>query len=184
MDLAEMHKSSKGYKYFLVFVDHYSKWTYTIPLKNKEGSSVATGLEKIILPACHTLPQWILSDNGKEFKNREVSAVLKKYGIAQDFSPAYFPQNNGLAERTIGTIKSLLRATGGDWEENLAATTIAYNSTYHESIDMSPADVMVGKTARVIIPNKDLNLVKNHIPFKIGDKVLRKVHAAAKMGMK
>ena len=76
------------------------------------------------------------SDNGLEFKNKEVSRILKKYAIQQSFSPAYYPQNNGLAERTIGTIKSLLRTSEGDWEQNLPSVVITYNHSFHEAINI------------------------------------------------
>ena len=184
LDLAEMPKSNKGFKYILVTVDHYSKWAFCIAIKNKEAATLANCIEKVILPACITLPRNIYSDNGLEFKNREISRILDKFGIHQDFSPPHYPQANGLAERTIGSIKSLIRTTGGDWEQNLPSTTITYNSTFHESINMSPADLLFGKTARVVIPDKDLNKIKRHTPYQIGDKVLRKLHAPTKMGMR
>ena len=184
LDLAEMQRSRRGHKYFLVAVDHYSKWAFTVALKNKEASTLVNCLEKIILPACHVLPQTIISDNGREFKNRDVAKLLSRYGIQQDFSPAFFPQNNGLAERTINTIKSLLRTSGGDWESILPQITMTYNSTYHESINRSPAEVFTGRTAKVVVPDKDFNNIKSHIPFKVGDRVLRKVNQPTKMGIR
>ena len=184
IDLAEMPKSSRGHKYILVAVDHYSKWAICVPLKNKEGATLANVLEKIVLPSCHNLPQSILSDNGGEFKNHNVSRVLKKYSIEKCFSPAFFPQNNGLAERTISTIKTLIRTSKGDWEQNLASTVIAYNHNFHEGIGMSPAEVFTSRTARVIIPDKNLDDTESFEPYKVGDKVLRKIPTTTKMGRK
>ena len=182
IDLAEMPKSRRGHKYILVVIDHFSKWVQCVALKNKEGTTLANCLEKIILPACQMIPQEILSDNGTEFKNKEMTHILKKYAIQRSFSPAYYPQNNGLAERTIGTIKTLLRTSEGDWEQNLASVVITYNHSFHEAIDMSPADLFAGRRARIIIPDKNLDTVESYEPYKVGDKVLRKVVAPTKMG--
>ena len=40
-DLAEMPRSKSGHKYFMVIVDHYSKWAQAYALKDKEASSIA-----------------------------------------------------------------------------------------------------------------------------------------------
>ena len=186
-DLAEMPRSKSGHKYFMVIVDHYSKWAQAYALKDKEASSIASCLEKIFLPGLHTMPQQMLSDNGGEFKNRTVARVLEKYSIKQIFAPAKYPQNNGLAERTIGTIKSLLRTSGNhgeDWEQLLPSTVITYNNTYHDTIERCPAEVLFGRTVRITLPEKDLGKVKEYVPYEVGDRVLRKVEGAPKMGVK
>ena len=46
----------------------------------------------------HMCPGFILSDNGKEFKNQVMDAVLKKLGIDHIFSAPYHPQCNGELE--------------------------------------------------------------------------------------
>ena len=40
-------------------------------------------------------PQYILSDNGAEFKNWLMDQVLQQLGIDHIFSAPYHPQNNG-----------------------------------------------------------------------------------------
>jgi transposase InsO family protein len=51
------------------------------------------------------LPDVLYSDNGAEFKNREVAAVLNRAEITQRFSRPYYPQARGRIERTFRTIK-------------------------------------------------------------------------------
>ena len=43
-------------------------------------------------------PQYILSDNGTEFKNSLMDQVLQQLGIDRIFSAPYHPQSNGKLE--------------------------------------------------------------------------------------
>ena len=44
------------------------------------------------------------SDNGRDFCNKEMDEYLKKYGIQQETTTAYNPEQNGKAERDNRTI--------------------------------------------------------------------------------
>ena len=185
MDLAELPKSKSGHKYIMILVDHYSKKAMAVAIKNKEANTIANNLEKVFLPSFNMMPQQILSDNGREFKNTEVSKKMKKYKIKHLFSAPYCPANNGLVERCIGTFKSLIRTSGSeveDWEQMLASVIIVYNNTFHKAIGMSPTEVFQGRTMKMALPGKNLEGMKGYTPYNIGDRVLRKVEGATKMG--
>ena len=71
------------------------------------------------------------SDNGTEFKNSSFASFLREHGIVQEFSPAYTPQSNGMAERENRTLvekaSSMLHSRGLPrrlWAE--AIVTAAY----------------------------------------------------------
>ena len=187
MDLAEFPKSKSGHKYVLIMVDHYSKKAMARALRNKEGRTIATELEKVFLPAFNVPPRQILSDNGLEFKNGEVKGVMNKYSIKHLFTAPYYPANNGLVERCIGTFKSMLRTSvteKEDWEQMLPSIVIIYNNTNHRITNVRPAEVFQGKVTRMAIPDKDLDKVIGFIPYEVGDKVLKKVINPPKMGIK
>ena len=187
LDLAEMPKSKKGNKFMMIIVDHYTKRAMAVALRNKEGSSIAYCLEKVFLPTFNTLPKNLLSDNGREFKNNEVERILKKYGVQHLNSAPYYPANNGLVERTIQTFKSLIRTSAGgeeEWDEMLPSVIMVYNNSYHEAIGMSPAEIINGRAIRVVIPDTDLGKTEKYIPYKVGDRVLRKMVGGAKMDRK
>ena len=185
MDLAELPKSKSGHKYIMIMVDHYSKKAMAVALKNKEASTIASNLEKVFLPSFDMIPQQILSDNGREFKNMEVTRVMKKYEIKHLFSAPYFPPNNGLVERCIGTVKSLIRTSGSeteDWEQLLPSIIMVYNNTLHKAIGMSPTEIFQGRTMKMSLPDTNLGDIKGYVPYEVGDKVLRKIEGATKMG--
>jgi len=45
------------------------------------------------------------SDNGLVFTSRSYTALVKSYGLQQEFITPYTPQQNGLVERLIRTLK-------------------------------------------------------------------------------
>ena len=51
VDLADMQpliKNNKGIKYLLCVIDLYSKYAFVVPLKDKKGTSIVNGFDKII----------------------------------------------------------------------------------------------------------------------------------------
>jgi hypothetical protein len=88
MDLIDMQKYAKsnfGYRYCLNIIDVFSKFLYSIPIKDKSAESISIELDKLFSNPNDRLNK-LQSDNGLEFKNDLVKNVCKKYGIQQIFS--------------------------------------------------------------------------------------------------
>jgi transposase InsO family protein len=73
------------------------------------------------------------SDNGKEFVNELVSKLLQAANVDHRLVASYNPRANGLAERTVGTVKrALLKKLEGlfdVWDDALVGVTHAINVT-------------------------------------------------------
>ena len=69
-------------------------------------------------------------------------------GTELRLSTAYHPQIDGQSERTIQTIKDMLRASifdfGGYWDDHVALIEFAYNNNFHSSIKMAPYEALYG----------------------------------------
>jgi transposase InsO family protein len=52
----------------------------------------------------------IRSDNGSEFKNYTLNEFLSEEGISHQYSAAYTPQQNGVAERKNWTLMDMDRS--------------------------------------------------------------------------
>ena len=52
----------------------------------------------------------IRSDNGSEFKNYTLNEFLSEEGIRHQYSAAYTPQQNGVAERKNRTLMDMARS--------------------------------------------------------------------------
>jgi transposase InsO family protein len=87
------------YRYLFCVTDLFSKYLYVVPLAKKSGEIVARELDKIL----QSLPEGVRvgslkSDNGNEFKNAEVRAVLAKTDTKQVFGLPHNPLGNGQIE--------------------------------------------------------------------------------------
>ena len=104
--------ATNGSKYYITFIDDYSRHCTMKLLKTKTETSdkvkeyIAT-VERIL--RCQA-PMAIQADNGKEFVNTELRNWLSQRGIDMRPSAPYSPQQNGTAERYNRTIADLIRA--------------------------------------------------------------------------
>ncbi|GJW22865.1 putative reverse transcriptase domain-containing protein [Tanacetum coccineum] len=67
-------------------------------------------------------------------------------------STAYHPQTDGQSERTIQTLKDILRACvidiGNGWVKHLALVKFSYNNSYHTSIKAAPFEALYDRKCR------------------------------------
>ena len=84
----------------MVIVDDYSRYTWVYFFKHKsETQKNFIDFANEVQPQ-HKLPiMEIRSDNGSELKNYTLNDFLSEEGIRHQYSDAYTPQQNGVAER-------------------------------------------------------------------------------------
>ena len=61
-------ENNRGYRYVLVVIDNFSKFGWTIPLKNKNAQTIKDSFENILINPKRSL-NLIETDRGKEFYN-------------------------------------------------------------------------------------------------------------------
>ncbi|GJZ45852.1 putative reverse transcriptase domain-containing protein [Tanacetum coccineum] len=73
-------------------------------------------------------------------------------GTRLDMSTAYHPQTGGHSERTIQTLKDMLRACvldfEGSWDVHLPLVEFSYNNSYHSSVRCAPFKALYGRKCR------------------------------------
>nr|GEU34608.1 putative reverse transcriptase domain-containing protein [Tanacetum cinerariifolium] len=73
----------------------------------------------------------------------------KDLGTSLDISTAYHPETDGQSERTIKTLKDMLRACvidfGKGWVNHLPLVKFSYNNSYHASIKAAPFEALYGR---------------------------------------
>jgi hypothetical protein len=67
VDVSNLSRENKGYKYLLTIIDVFSKRAWVAPLKNKTGESILNAFRKIIK---ERKPKKIQSDKGSESDKR------------------------------------------------------------------------------------------------------------------
>nr|GEY82077.1 putative reverse transcriptase domain-containing protein [Tanacetum cinerariifolium] len=73
---------------------------------------------------------------------------LPLFGTQLDISISYHPETDGQSERTIQTLKDMLRACAIDfgkvWEKHLPLVEFSYNNSYHACIKAAPFKALYG----------------------------------------
>ena len=77
--------STSGNKHILTIIDHLTGWPEEFPIPDKSADTIVSTFINKYLPV-HMCPQYILSDNGMEFKNNLMNQVLQQFGIDRIFS--------------------------------------------------------------------------------------------------
>ena len=147
----------------LVIIDHYSKWTEIVVVKNKKGSTVRDAFIKGWFLKFGA-PAIIVSDMGTEFQNslwKELSALLQ---MELKPTPGYTPQQNSIVERDNAKIKYLIRTyakTTTSWIPLLPFVQAALNQQPHTALaGLSPYQVVFGMRPRDPIEvMKDVSLL-------------------------
>ncbi|GKC63900.1 putative ribonuclease H-like domain-containing protein [Tanacetum coccineum] len=105
-----MHK-----KYCLVVTDDYSRFTWVFFLTSKdETSEIRKNFIKIIENLVDKKMKIIRSDNGTKFKNKVMDDFCREKGIKREYSVAWTPQQNGIAERRNRTLIEAVRTMLAD----------------------------------------------------------------------
>ena len=148
-------KNNRGYRYVLVIIDNFSKFGWTIPLKNKNAQTIKDSFEKILIKSKRS-PNLIETDRGKEFYNNIFQDFLNKNNIK------LYSRNSSLgavfAERFNSTIRDFLKKIvfeQGDakWIDVLPTKTKQYNNRIHISTKLSPKDASLKKNEGFVYNN-------------------------------
>ena len=92
---------------YLILVDYYSKWIETVRLECQTAIAVVNAMQGIF--ARLGVPLRVRSDNGPCYCGRPFRIFAEKWGFAHVTSSPRYPQSNGLAERSVGIVKSMWR---------------------------------------------------------------------------
>ncbi|CAL1402230.1 unnamed protein product [Linum trigynum] len=103
--------SRHGYKYFALFVDHATRftWVYFLRLKS-DLYSVATDFLKMIQTQFGQTVRIVRSDPGGEFSSHPLDRLFRSQGILTQKSCPGVSQQNGLVERKNRHVVELTRA--------------------------------------------------------------------------
>ena len=166
-------ENNRGYRYVLVIIDKFSKFGWTIPLKNKNAQTIKDSFENI-LTSSKRKPNLIETDRGKEFYNNIFQDFLNKNDIK------LYSRNSSygavFAERFNRTIRDLLKKIvfeqgDANWIDVLPTITKQYNNRIHSSTKLSPKDASLKKNEGYVYKNLLDKRKKVKPKFQINDLV-------------
>ena len=129
-DLFELDKTS-----YLIVVDYFSRFPEVIKLTSTTSKTIITALKSIF--SHYGVPATLLSNNGPQFSS-DFDHVT---------SSSYYPQSNGMVERTVRTVKKLLK---GSYDPYLALLT--YRATSLPWCCRSPGEPLMVRKVRTELP--------------------------------
>ncbi|MBW0513314.1 hypothetical protein O181_053029 [Austropuccinia psidii MF-1] len=99
----------ENFNTFLIMVDRFRKSMRSLPF-HKEDTAMDTALSfwNNLISTCG-FPKIIISDRDPKFKSEFWTNLYDIPGTKVEFSKAYHPQTDGLAERMIQTMEDILR---------------------------------------------------------------------------
>ena len=162
-------KYNQGYNFLLLVIDIFSKYGWVVPLKNKEGKTVAEALKTIFE---ERKPEKMWVDKGKEFYNKDVKDLIELYSTENE-------EKSSVVERWIRTMKEKMWKYFTDnntytYMDILPDLVEDYNNTKHSSIKMTPIEASKKKNELTVWRNLYPDRLKIHNinpKFSVGDKV-------------
>ena len=117
----------------------------------------------------HRIPAEVVSDNGPQFSSSEFQEFAKEYSFKHVTNSPHYPKVNGEAERAIQTVKNLWRKNS---DKHLAL--LDYRTTPPPGIELSPAQLLVGRRLRNELPMMDSLLQPASVNHKDVSRYLKK----------
>ncbi|XP_014678509.1 PREDICTED: uncharacterized protein K02A2.6-like [Priapulus caudatus] len=159
--------SYSGRDYLLV-VDAYSNYPEVAVLSNATSRSVINSLKSTF--ARHGVPEDVFGDNGPCYDSAEFKQFSEDWGFRHTTSSPRYPNSNGLAERTVQTVKNIIRKSKESGEDPQLGL-LAYRSTPMEN-GYSPAQMLMGRRIRTNLPIRTNLLETNTSQRVVKKKVL------------
>ena len=98
------------------------------------------------------IPFSIISDRGAQFTSYFWRSFKGSLGTQVKLSNSFYTQTDGKADRTINTLKNMLRECviefKDSWDDHLPFIEFAYNNSYNSSIGIAPFEAMYGRRCR------------------------------------
>lgn len=110
-DLCRVWGGRDGWLVLALVIDCYTRQLLGWHLsRSGKATTAAAALEQALITRFGSLgrvqsPFLLRSDNGLVFSSRRYTALVRSYGLQQEFITPYCPQQNGMVERVIRTLK-------------------------------------------------------------------------------
>nr|GEV37843.1 putative reverse transcriptase domain, ribonuclease H-like domain, aspartic peptidase domain protein [Tanacetum cinerariifolium] len=150
--VTKLPKTSSEHDTIWVIVDRLTKSVHFIPIKATNSMKTLTRLYIKEIVSLHGVPLSIILDRNSHFTCSFWQSMQSALGTQLDMSTTNHPETDGQSERTLQTLKDMLRACvidfGKGWEKHLPLVEFSYNNSYHASIKAAPFEALYGRKCR------------------------------------
>ena len=188
--LTNLPTTPSGNKHLLVVVDFFTKWIEAFPLKDLSATSVAQVFVDQFV-ARFGCPERVHSDRGGCFLSEVMEVTCRRLGIAKSTISSAHPSGNGIAERAIRTIISMLAKFLDDdahncWDEHIPLLMLAYRAQTSKTTGFSPYRLLLAREPRLPVEIRleiPTNRVRSNSTVEYFDRLresLRQFHVIAR----
>lgn len=178
-DLTSMEKVAKynrGFRYLLNVIDVFSRYAWSVPIKNKSAESIVKAFKSILRKSKERVPLLLQTDKGKEFMNRKFQTFLQSKNIEfrhtnnPDIKASYVEIFNRTLKRKI--YKYFTFTSKFHYLPVLDALVSSYNHAIHSTLGMPPERVHPENILQVwnrLKQNRERRQKIKKVKFQIGD---------------
>ncbi|GJV53884.1 putative reverse transcriptase domain-containing protein [Tanacetum coccineum] len=145
-------RTQSGNDTIWVIVDRLTKSAHFLPMRETDPMDKIARLYLKEVVTKHGIPVLIICNRDPWFTLNFWRSFQKAMGTRLDMSTVHHPKTDGQSERTIQTLKDMLRACvidfGNGWEGHLPLIEFSYNNSYHASIKAAPFEALYGRKYR------------------------------------
>ncbi|XP_060079959.1 uncharacterized protein K02A2.6-like [Ylistrum balloti] len=151
---------------YLLTVDYFSKWPEIVRLESTTAKCVISHMKSQM--AKYGIPDLVISDNGPQFASFEFKQFSQQYQFEHTTSSPHYPQSNGQAERTVQTVKRLLKKSNDPY-----LALLEYRNSNIDELGLSPAQMFLGRRLKTTIPTS-LPLLKAEAFDKVREQLVKR----------
>lgn len=171
-DLTSLSKFNDGFKFLLNCIDIFSKFAWSVPLKNKPAATVLSGFKEILSGG--RKPQKVQTDAGTEFVNKDFQNYLKSENV--EFFITNSELKASVVERFNRTLKDRMwryftKNNTHRYIDVLGEFLHGYNNSKHRTIGIKPSKVDYTNEKQILAKAFDIPKNDTASKFNIGDKV-------------
>jgi transposase InsO family protein len=161
---------------YLLVVDYYSRFWEIFKVSSTKSAVIIDKMKTLF--ARHGIPEVIKSDNGPQYSCGQFAEFAKTWGFKHVTSSPLYPKSNGLAERTVRTVKLILSKARKDHQDPYLAILEHRNTPINDV--GSPAQLSMGRRLRSKMPSSTEQLQPKMVNPTIVQKRLKQKQAEQK----
>nr|GEU83674.1 reverse transcriptase domain-containing protein [Tanacetum cinerariifolium] len=147
--ITKLPKSSQGFDTIWVIIDRLTKSAHFLLIRENDSMDKLARLYLDRIVTRHGTTVSIICDRDRRFTSNFWKSFQKALGTNLDMSTAYHPETDEQSERTIQTLKDMLRACviyfGKGWVKHLPLVEFSYNNSIHASIKETTEKIILIK---------------------------------------
>jgi hypothetical protein len=138
-------QEAESFKYILVVIDAFTRFTWLFPTKTTSAKEVINHLTFLFNTFGN--PEHLVTDRGSAFTSNEFMTFVNNLNVKTRKVAVASPWANGMVERVNRFLKSSLIKTSDShehWKNSLNQIQYVVNNTKHSSIKASPSKMLLG----------------------------------------